>query len=103
MFLPYFKHLLRILYQFERTNHISERVLAISLSTAESIGKAGSDLLGIILKSGNGRIIQLGAAISIWWIREVSNGIHEGVEGCVEIADQGKRPDRTSRRRNDAL
>ena len=83
------KHFLRVIYQYERTNNISERILATTISTVGNIGKMGSDALGTILKTGNGRIFQLAAAFSIWWIKEVSNGIHEGVEGCVEISDQG--------------
>ena len=80
---------MRVIYQYERTNHISERLLATSISTVGNIGRIGSGALGTIFKTGNGRIFQLAAAFSIWWIEEVSNGIYEGVEGCVEISDQG--------------
>ena len=79
-----------MIYQYERTNHISERFLAMSISTVGNIGRMGSDALSTIFKTGNGRIFQLAAAFSIWWIKEISDGIHEGVEGCVEISDHGK-------------
>lgn len=79
VFLPYLRHFIQFLYQFERTNHVSERVLAAGMSTMDGIGKKGSDVLGMIVRSGNGRIVQLVAAFSIWWIKEVSNGIQDGV------------------------
>ena len=104
VFLPYLKHLVRLAYQFERTNHISERVLELSIAAINGISKKGSSVIGTFVRSEYGRIAQLTAAISIWWIKEVSNGIQDGVEGCVEIVDEGKgqRSDRISRRGDDA-
>ena len=55
-----------------------------------TFGKKGSDVVSLILRSGNGRSIQIVVAVCLWWINEVSAGIHEGLEGCVQIADQGK-------------
>ena len=103
VFLPYLRHLIQLLYQFERTNHVSERVLATGMSVLDSVGKKGSDVLGIILRSGNGRMIQLVAAVSIWWIKEVSNGIQDGVEGCVELVDESKNQERRLKHGNDAM
>lgn len=94
LFLPYVRYSFRYLYQFERTNHVSERMLNLGTSALGSVGKMGSDLLGMILRSGNSRVVHLVAAISIWWIQEVSNGIHDGVEGCVDIVDEGKGAER---------
>ena len=90
VFLPYLKYLVRLAYQFERTNHISERVLEMSIAAINSIGKKGSSAIGTFVRSDYGRIAQLVAAISIWWIKEVSNGIQDGVEGCVDIVDESK-------------
>ncbi|KAL8795690.1 MAG: hypothetical protein Q9195_001928 [Heterodermia aff. obscurata] len=96
VFLPYLKHLVRLAYQFERTNHISERVLEMSIAVINGISKKGSSVIGTFVRSEYGRIAQLAAAISIWWIKEVSNGIQDGVEGCVDIVDEakGQRPGR---------
>ncbi len=52
------------------------------------MGKKGVDFFGAILRSGNGHGMQILAAFSVWWIKEVSSGIHEGVENCVGIADK---------------
>lgn len=88
LFLPYLQLLLRNAYQYDRTHRITERVTAASVSTLDSLGKKGIELFGAILRSGNGRGIQIVAAFSVWWIKEVSSGIHEGVENCVGIADK---------------
>lgn len=90
VFLPYLKYLVRLAYQFERTNHISERVLEMSIAAINGISKKGSSVIGTFVRSDYGRIAQLVAAISIWWIKEVSNGIQDGVEGCVDIVDENK-------------
>jgi len=88
LFLPYFQLCLRNAYQYDRTHRITERVAAASVSALDNIGKRGVEFLGTIIRSGNGRGIQLLAAFSVWWIKEVSGGIHEGVENCVGIADK---------------
>ena len=95
---------MRLAYQFERTNHISERILEMSIAAINCISKKGSIVIGTFVRSEYGRIAQLAAAISIWWIKEVSNGIQDGVEGCVDIVDegQGQRPGRMLRRGDDA-
>ena len=102
VFLPYLRHFIQLLYQFERTNHVSERFVAAGVSTVDGIGKKGSDVLGMIVRSGNGRIVQLVAAVSIWWIKEVSNGIQDGVEGCVELVDESKNQEQGLKHENDA-
>lgn len=101
VFLPYLKHLVRLAYEFERTNHISDRVLEMSIAVINGICKKGSSVIGMFVWSEYGRIAQLAAAILIWWIREVSNGIQDGVEGCVDIVGESKGR-RTSRRGDDA-
>lgn len=88
LFLPYLQLLLRNAYQYDRTHRITERVAAASVSALDSMGKKGIEIFGAILRSGNGRGIQVLAAFSVWWIKEVSSGIHEGVENCVGIADK---------------
>lgn len=87
IFLPYLRLFLRAIYDYERTNHVAERALAVSVSAIDNVGKAGIDILRCILKSGNGRAIQVVAALSVWWMQEISNGIQEGVENCVDIVD----------------
>ncbi len=83
-----FQLLLRNAYQYDRSHRLTERVAAASVSALDSMGKKGVDFFGAILRSGNGRGMQILAAFSVWWIKEVSSGIHEGVENCVGIADK---------------
>ena len=88
LFLPYLQLLLRNAYQYDRSHRITERVAAASVSVLDSMGKKGIEISGAILRSGNGRGTQILAAFSVWWIKEVSSGIQEGVENCVGIADK---------------
>ena len=90
IFLPYLQLVLKSAYEYDRTHRITERALAASISAVDNVGKKGVGILGYILRSGNGRGIQILAALSVWWIKEVSSGIHEGVENCVEIAEKRK-------------
>ena len=87
--LPYIRCILRSAYEFERTHHVAERTVSASVSAADIIGKKSVEIAGGILRNSNGRIIQIAAALSIWWIEEVASGIHEGVESCVEMVDKG--------------
>ena len=88
--LPYLRLFLRATYDYERTNRVAERALAASVSAIDSIGKTSIDILRSILKNGNGRAIQVVAALSVWWMQEISSGIQEGVENCVDIVDNGR-------------
>ena len=90
IFLPYLRLALKAACDYERTHHIAERALATSISAIDGLGKMGVEILRSILKSGNGRGIQVVAALSVWWMKEISNGIQEGVENCVDIVDSGR-------------
>lgn len=84
--LPYAKLLLCQLYEYERTNRITERIVTIALDTADGMGKGGLNIGAAVCKFNEGRV---GAAISnlaAWWVEGVAGGIYEGVgEGMVHL------------------
>ena len=88
--LPYFRLFLRTAYEYNRTHRISERAIAASVGALEHITNRGANFIGGMIRSSNGYGIQVLTALSVWWIREVSNGIQDGVENCVELADRRK-------------
>lgn len=93
LFLPYLRLFIKAAYEFERTHHVGERAIATSASALNSISNAGVEIYKAISKNGNGRAVQVAAALTMWWIKEVSSGVHEGVESCVNIIDNGKGKD----------
>lgn len=88
IFLPYIQLCLKSAYEYNQAHRITERALAASASTFDSIGKKAIELLGGILRSGNGRGVEIVAALSLWWVTEISNGIYDGVEDCFEMTDK---------------
>ena len=91
LLLPYIQLFLKSAYEYNRTHRISERAIAASLSALDNMGHKGVELIGNLIRSSNGRGLQVFAALSLWWIREVSNGIQDGMEHCAEITNRGKR------------
>jgi hypothetical protein len=78
--LPYLKVLLQGAYDFERKNHISEKVLATSVNTVDGLGKFG-------VNSG----LLLGVAQCVAWVTEgVSGGIQDGLGEGMKRVGLGK-------------
>lgn len=69
--LPYLKILLRTAYEYERTHHISEKVLKSSVEVADNVGK--------------GRVGQALNDAASWLIEGITGGIHEGVGEGLNI------------------
>lgn len=90
IFLPYLQLFLKSAYDYDRTHRISERALAAGVSVLDNIGSKSFELIRNLVKSGKGHSFQVLAALSIWWIREISSGIQEGMENCVELTDKRK-------------
>jgi hypothetical protein len=81
--LPYIKVLLRAAYEYERTHHISEKVLASSIETVDGLGKIG--MRGGFAIWGSGLALGVGEAVN-WIVEGVSGGIQEGLgEGMARV------------------
>ncbi|MCJ1360205.1 MAG: hypothetical protein MMC33_010208 [Icmadophila ericetorum] len=97
--LPYIKTFLQGAYRYERNHHISERVFAASVQTADTVGKKGSGAINTILKHDNGKVVGMLASTVAWWIDGISGGIHDGVgEGMAIMGIRNL--DGFSRRKN---
>ncbi len=95
--LPYIKVVLRGAYNYERTHRISEKVLASSLDTVDSLGRIG--MRGGEALWGSGLTLAFGQVLA-WVVDGVSGGIQEGFgEGMARV---GVTKDMTLKR-NDEL
>ncbi|PLB48914.1 hypothetical protein P170DRAFT_464496 [Aspergillus steynii IBT 23096] len=77
--MPYIKIMIRKIYQFERSHHITERTIAATASAADSLTKNGLHLGFDILSMRDG---QAGITVSnllTWWVEGIAGGICEGV------------------------
>jgi hypothetical protein len=81
--LPYIKVILRAAYEYERTHHISEKVLAGSIDTVDGLGRIGIRGSGAVW--GSSLALGLGEVVS-WVVDGVSGGIQEGLgEGMARV------------------
>lgn len=82
--LPYIKIMIRKLYQFERSHHITERTIAATASAADSLTKSGLSLGFDILSMREGQIGLAASNLLTWWVEGIAGGICEGVgEGMM--------------------
>lgn len=97
--LPYLKYLLSTAYAYDREHKISEKVLASSIETVDSLGKTGLSLTGTIYGMGDGKVGQLITKTAAWFVEGVTGGIHEGVgEGMIIIGVAPRRSQASSSR-----
>ncbi|MCJ1224990.1 hypothetical protein MMC12_001637 [Toensbergia leucococca] len=96
--LPYVKIFLQNAYKYERAHHISEKILATSIDTADNLSKKSLNVVEVILTTGNGRVGELLAGMLAWWIEGITGGIHEGVgEGMTILGARGFAASRTKK------
>lgn len=89
--IPYAKVLLRQLYEYERTHHITERIVTITLEVADGLGKGSVNIGAAVCKFKEGRVGVALANFAAWWMEGVAGGIYEGVgEGMVHLGLLGK-------------
>ncbi len=93
--LPYIKVLLRAAYEYERTHHISQKVLESSIDTVDGLGRMG--MKGGCVIWGSGLALGVGEAVN-WIVDGVSGGIQEGLgKGMARVGvrkeDDAKRED----------
>ncbi|KAJ9490563.1 hypothetical protein VN97_g2691 [Penicillium thymicola] len=89
--IPYAKVLMHQLYEYERTHHITQRILTTTLEAVDGFGKGSVNIGAAVCKFNEGRV---GAALTnfaAWWMEGVAGGIYEGVgEGMVHLGLLGK-------------
>ncbi|KAK8207847.1 hypothetical protein BKA81DRAFT_359638 [Phyllosticta paracitricarpa] len=86
LLLPYVKLFLSQAYQYEREHRISERLFASSIQTVDELGRRGLRVTNAICQMNDGKVGQAINDLTVWSLRAVTGGIHEGVsEGFLII------------------
>ena len=90
LLLPYIHSLARAAYQYDKTHHVSESVLAAAVDlTRKSTETTGTLFLKLV--NENGKVKQFVLATVWWWVKGVSGGLKEGVgQGLVVLGADGK-------------
>ena len=84
--LPYVKITMTSAYNYERSHHLSERVLGAGMNILDLLGKRVISITGMILYSGNGKVSGILVGSFAWWINSISGGIHDGIgEGMARM------------------
>jgi hypothetical protein len=82
--LPYIKVFFAAAYRYERQHRISERVFISSIDTIEGVMKSGVQFGNAVCQINNGKVGQAINDATVWWVKGVTGGIHQGVgEGLV--------------------
>jgi len=85
--LPYLKFLLRSAYEYERTHHISEKVLASSVDIADAFGKQSLAISAALYGMKNGKVGEVLSEVASWLIESIAGGIQDGIgEGLNVVA-----------------
>lgn len=85
LLLPYLRLFLRYAYRYERTHHVTERVLVGGIEAADALG----DVVNGVLWKGNGRVGNILAGAVGWWVDGICGGVQEGVGvGMARIGDK---------------
>jgi hypothetical protein len=83
-FLPYIKVFFAAAYRYERQHRISERVFSSSIDTVERVMKSSMEFGNAVCQINDGKVGQAINDATVWWVRGVTGGLHQGVgEGLV--------------------
>ena len=78
LLLPYIKYLFAMIYRYERSHHVSERVFSSSMSTADSLGRKSLELVSTALGH---EIVMDGLAYCVDGVRGgLTEGLGEGLK-----------------------
>ena len=92
--LPYVKLFIGHAYHYEREHRISERIFSKVVHTIDEFGRWCVQFTHTICKMNDGKVGQAINELTVWWIRGVTGGIHQGIsEGVVVLgAERGQIP-----------
>ncbi|GME59269.1 ubiquitin-conjugating enzyme [Neofusicoccum parvum] len=79
LLLPYIKLCIGHAYQYERQHRISERLVSSSINTVDELGRRGIRFTNAVFQMNDGKVGQAINDLTLWWLRGVTGGIHEGV------------------------
>ncbi|KAJ5925943.1 hypothetical protein N7454_007453 [Penicillium verhagenii] len=84
--LPYFRLLLRQVYEYERSHRIAQRIVTTTLDAADGLGKKSVNIGSAFCRFNEGRVGAAVADLASWWVEGIAGGIYEGVgEGMMHF------------------
>jgi hypothetical protein len=99
--LPYIKVFFAAAYRYERQHRISERVFSSSIDTIESVMKSSMQFGNAVCQINDGKVGQAINDATVWWVRGVTGGLHQGVgEGLVILGVDSAGKQRIGKRTN---
>jgi hypothetical protein len=99
--LPYIKVFFAAAYRYERQHRMSERVFSSSIDTVESVMKSSMQFGNAVCRINDGKVGQAINDATVWWVRGVTGGLHQGVgEGLVILGVDNAGKQRAAKRVN---
>ncbi|GAB7349373.1 hypothetical protein MBLNU459_g8499t1 [Dothideomycetes sp. NU459] len=89
----YVQTLLRSAYQYERSHHISERIVSQTTSAANALSKGTV----AVCSWNDGQVGKVLEDAALWWVQSVTGGFCQGVEDGLDA--MGSKSSNTRRRR----
>lgn len=101
--LPHIKAFLTWAYKYERQHRLSERIFASGVGTMDSMLRRAVELGNTVCSMNDGKVGHALNDLTLWWIRGVTGGIHQGVgEGLVLMGVDASQGQRTRKRAQSA-
>lgn len=101
--LPYIQLFIGYVYRYERQHRISERIFSRSINTVDEFGRRSVQFTNAICKMNDGKVGQAINDLTVWWVRGVTGGIHQGLSEGVVVLSTGAEANQNSRTRRRKL
>jgi hypothetical protein len=89
LLLPYLRIFAQKIYDYERRNHFSEKLMAGGLDAVDGLGRRGWGVSAAVWGAGVGDVLG-------WIFEEVGGGVREGVEIGLKRSGPGMAWEKTS-------
>ncbi|OJD29771.1 ubiquitin-conjugating enzyme [Diplodia corticola] len=85
LLLPYVKLFVGHAYHYERQHRISERLVSSSINTVDGLGRTSFRFTNAIFQMNDGKVGQAINDLTLWGLRGVTGGIHEGLSEGITL------------------
>lgn len=72
-------------HRYEREHHISERLLANALTTADVVTRRTVAATHALCAVKDGKVGEMLSEVAMWWAQGISSGVYEGVVEGMEV------------------
>lgn len=93
---PYCQIFLCNAYEYERSHHLSQRIVSHTTSAANALSKGTV----AVCSWNDGQVGKILEDAALWWVQSVTGGLCEGVEDGLEAMGSGSKSRNTRRRRS---